>query len=47
MDVELAEVRDFLAEHAPFDALPDVVLDDLPRTLTGKVRRDVLAEQTH
>lgn len=31
MDVELAEIRDFLAEHPPFDALPDQVLDALPR----------------
>ena len=26
MDVELAEVRDFLAEHPPFDTLPAEVL---------------------
>lgn len=30
MDVELAEVRDFLAQHPPFDALPEEVLDRLP-----------------
>ena len=30
MDVELAEIRDFLAQHPPFDALPDDVLDRLP-----------------
>lgn len=30
MDVELAEVRDFLAEHPPFDTLPAEVLDSLP-----------------
>lgn len=34
MDVELAEIRDFLAEHPPFDALPPEVLDDLPRRCT-------------
>lgn len=31
MDVELAEIRDFLAEHPPFDALPAQVLDALPQ----------------
>ncbi|MFK5635035.1 MULTISPECIES: DUF294 nucleotidyltransferase-like domain-containing protein [unclassified Ornithinimicrobium] len=30
MDVELAEVRDFLAEHPPFDVLPPEVLAGLP-----------------
>ena len=34
MDVELAEIRDFLAAHAPFDALPPAVLADLPRRCT-------------
>ena len=34
MDVELVEVRDFLAQHPPFDALPAEVLDDLPRRFT-------------
>lgn len=34
MDVELAEIRDFLAQHPPFDALPQQVLDDLPRRCT-------------
>lgn len=30
MDVELVEIRDFLARHAPFDALPASALDALP-----------------
>lgn len=30
MDVELAEVRDFLASHPPFDALPEDALARLP-----------------
>lgn len=34
MDVELAEIRDFLAQHPPFDALPADVLDTLPRRCT-------------
>jgi CBS domain-containing protein len=33
LDVELAEIRDFLAEHEPFDGLPDGVLDTLPGSL--------------
>jgi len=39
MDVELAEIRDFLAAHAPFDALPPAVLADLPKTLTARYFR--------
>lgn len=39
MDVELAEVRDFLASFAPFDALPDDVLDALPRRCTLRYAR--------
>lgn len=31
MDVELSEIRDFLAQHAPFDLLPPEVLDAMPR----------------
>ena len=34
LDVELAEIRDFLAHHAPFDALPAEVLASLPKDLT-------------
>lgn len=34
MDVELTEIRDFLAQHPPFDALPPEALDDLPRRCT-------------
>ncbi|NCT90176.1 cyclic nucleotide-binding/CBS domain-containing protein [Cellulomonas sp. APG4] len=33
MDAELAEVRDFLAQHAPFDVLRAEVLDRLPARL--------------
>lgn len=39
MDVELAEIRDFLAQHAPFDALPPVVLERLPRHCTIRYAR--------
>ncbi len=33
LDVELSEVRDFLAEHTPFDSLPPTELDALPAQL--------------
>jgi CBS domain-containing protein len=39
MEVELAEVRDFLARHAPFDALPGEVLSRLPRRCTLRYAR--------
>lgn len=39
MDVELVEVRDFLARCAPFDELPGAVLDRLPAKLTQRYRR--------
>lgn len=40
MDVELAEIRDFLAGVPPFDTLPPEVLDGVPRALTIRyVRR--------
>ena len=39
MEVELAEVRDFLARHAPFDALPGAVLARLPRRCTLRYAR--------
>jgi CBS domain-containing protein len=46
MDVELAMVRDFLAEHEPFSMLPADTLDGLPsRLLTRYYRRgSVLVE---
>ena len=47
LDVELAEIRDFLAAHAPFDSLPAGVLDSIPSRLSvGYHRRGtvVLAE---
>src|SRR5690606_27919056 len=39
MDVELAEVRDFLARCAPFDELPGDVLDRLPARLGQRSHR--------
>lgn len=40
MDAELAEIRDFLAAHAPFADLPEPVLDALPARFTIRyVRR--------
>lgn len=36
MDVELAEIRQFLAQHHPFDELPRQVLDELPKQLTAR-----------
>jgi len=39
MNVELAEIRDFLAAQHPFDALPDAVLDGLPAQLSVRYLR--------
>ncbi len=39
VDVELAEIREFLARHAPFDRLPDEVLAGLPRRCTMRYAR--------
>jgi len=39
MEVELAEVRDFLAGHAPFDRLPGSELAALPRRCTIRYAR--------
>src|SRR5699024_2263467 len=39
MDVELVEVRDFLARCAPFDDLPASVLDRMPARLTQRAYR--------
>lgn len=39
MSVELAEVRDFLAAHAPFSQLPADTLDALPAKLTARYFR--------
>ena len=39
MEVEVAEVRDFLARHAPFDTLPGEVLARLPRRCTLRYAR--------
>ncbi|MDO5500350.1 MAG: DUF294 nucleotidyltransferase-like domain-containing protein [Propionibacteriaceae bacterium] len=39
MDVELTEVKDFLASHAPFSDLPKEVLRTLPGELTARYYR--------
>lgn len=39
MEVELLEIRDFLAAHAPFDALSPDLLDVLPRQLVVRYLR--------
>lgn len=39
MDVELIEIREFLAKHPPFDHLPADVLDTLPKRLTVRYLR--------
>ena len=39
MDVELIEIRDFLASRPPFDLLPDEVLEHLPRQLSVRYFR--------
>ncbi|WP_420174541.1 DUF294 nucleotidyltransferase-like domain-containing protein [Luteococcus sp. OSA5] len=39
MDVELSEVRDFLAEHDPFRELPATILDELPSRLQLRYHR--------
>jgi CBS domain-containing protein len=39
MSVELAEVRDFLAQHAPFDALSQSVLAEIPHQCTVRYAR--------
>lgn len=36
MDAELLEVQEFLVAHAPFEALPEQVLRELPRKLTTR-----------
>jgi CBS domain-containing protein len=39
MDVELIEIREFIAGHPPFDQLPTEVLDTLPRRLAIRYLR--------
>ncbi len=39
MDIELIEIRDFLATHHPFDLLPDAVLERLPKRLSVRYFR--------
>ena len=39
MDVELVEIRDFLAEYAPFSLLDAAALNALPRRLAAPFHR--------
>jgi CBS domain-containing protein len=39
MDIELLEIQDFLAAHAPFDQLPVTTLQRLPKSLTIRYLR--------
>jgi len=39
MEIELIEIREFLAAHHPFDALPGDVLDRLPKKLSVRYLR--------
>ena len=39
MDVELIEIQEFLANHPPFDQLPDNVLEHLPKRLSVRYFR--------
>ncbi len=39
MDVELIEIRDFLASHPPFDRLPEPLLEQLPRQISIRYLR--------
>lgn len=39
MEIELVEVRDFLAHHSPFDQLPSPVLEQLPRSISIRYLR--------
>ena len=39
MEIELAEIRDFLAQRAPFDALPEDILNQLPESLSIRYQR--------
>ena len=39
MEIELIEIREFLAAHHPFDTLPGDVLDRLPKLLSVRYLR--------
>lgn len=39
MQIELIEIRDFLAAHHPFDALPESVLAQIPKSLSVRYLR--------
>jgi len=34
MEIELEEIRDFVAEHTPFNVLDDAVLNTVPQQMT-------------
>lgn len=41
MEIELVEIRDFMARRPPFDALPQDILNELPKSLSIRyLRRD-------
>ena len=43
MEIELVEIRDFIAQHSPFDVLDDDALNNLPKDLTIRyIRRGAL-----
>ena len=50
MEIELIEIRDFIAQHPPFDILDETALNNLPKKLTiryfrqGSVFPDALVE---
>ncbi|KOR32784.1 hypothetical protein TI05_05025, partial [Achromatium sp. WMS3] len=39
MEIELLEIRDFLAHHTPFGLLPSELLDTLPKFITIRYLR--------
>jgi CBS domain-containing protein len=39
VEIELVEIRDFLAQRPPFDALPAEILDELPKALSIRYLR--------
>ena len=43
MEIELVEIRDFIAQHSPFDVLDSAALNNLPKNLTIRyIRRGAL-----
>ncbi|MCB1851438.1 MAG: cyclic nucleotide-binding/CBS domain-containing protein [Gammaproteobacteria bacterium] len=48
MDIELLEIRDFLAANHPFDQLPEAALSELPTRLQVRYfRRDTVISETN